>query len=387
MIRALAIAAAGLAGAGLAVACVARDTVATAGGGDDRDGYCAGTGPPVLVNDACTGDVAEAVFRHAVCACGDLSLATAVTTDGFDSRTAAWAPGGAGGDLGGNLGVSLAGTVTIGGDVTIAGAAGVGDTFRVRGDLAVGGTLGRSSSRITVDGAARVGGHIDVASLGVTGALTTPPGTIATGTVTAGSRVTAPVAVAPPCRCDPGGVVDIGAVVADHRLANHNEAIGLARDTYADHRGDALLELPCGRFYLDQLQVTGGGSLTVRATGRTALFIGGNVTIDGDLTVEVAPGAELDLFITGFLNLPGAVRLGDPLRPRDLRLYVASAGSINLSGGSLLAGNLYAPAADLSASGPLEVFGAILVNRLVAAAGVDVHYDRAIEVAGDRCEN
>lgn len=373
--------------AALATGCVARDTVATAAG-IDVDQFCAGTGPPVLVNDACTGDVAEAIFRQAVCACGDLTLATSVTTDGFDSRVAPWAPGGAGGDLGGNGAVSLGGMVTIGGDAIVAGAGGLqaGPMLHVQGDLDLAGPLGRSSSAITVGGAARVGGTIDVGSLGVAGALTTAPGAIVTGAVTAATRVTATVAVPPPCRCDPDEVLDVAQVVADHRLVNHDAALGLAPDAYADVAGDVMLELPCGRYYLDRIQTTAGGSVTIRATGRTVLLIGGDVTLDGDLTVEVAPGAELDLFISGFLNLPGAVRLGDPARPRDLRLYLAAAGSINVSGGSILGGNLYAPAADIQASAPLEVFGALLVNRLNASAGVTVHYDRAIEVAGDRCE-
>jgi hypothetical protein len=69
-----------------------------------------------------------------------------------------------------------------------------------------------------------------------------------------------------------------------------------------------------------------------------------------------------------------------------LRVYLASAGSIALSGGSTLAGNLYAPAADLATSAQVDVFGAVLVMRWVFSAPVGVHYDKAIEVAGDTCE-
>ena len=373
-----------LGGAG---ACVARDPVAVSDGADDRDTYCAGSGPPILIDATCTGDLAAAAFRTAVCACDALTLAAAVEIDGFDSRTGPWTPGGAGGDLGANQGVSSGAALTVSGSVSVAGAAGLaaGPRADVAGDLALAGALGRSSSTITVGGAARVGGDLAVAALTVTGALTTAPGAATSGAIAAGERTTAAVAVPPPCPCTAAEVIDVGAAIADHAVANHDAAIGLAPDQLADARGDATLALPCGRFYLDRVQVT-GGDLTIAATGRVALFIAGNVTIDGALTVTLAPDAELDLFIGGALNLPGTVTLGDPQRPRALRVYVASAGTIAVAGGSTLAGNLYAPAADLATSGAIEVFGAVLVNHWNLSAPATVHYDRAITVAGAACE-
>ncbi|MBK9032996.1 MAG: hypothetical protein IPL61_17280 [Myxococcales bacterium] len=368
-------------------ACVARDTVAEGDGLDDRDAFCAGTGPPILIDATCTGDVAAAAFRAAVCACGDLALAAAVTLDGFDSRTGPWTPGGTGGDLGANQGVGTNAALTVSGSVIVAGAAGLaaGPRADVAGDLAVAGALGRTSSTITVGGAARVGGDVAVAALTVTGALTTSPGATTTGALTAGDRTTAAVVVPPPCPCTAAEVIDVGAAIAEHAVANHDAAIGLAPDQLADARGDATLALPCGRFYLERVQVTGGG-LTIAASGRVALFIAGNVTIDGALTVTLGPDAELDLFVGGALNLPGTVTLGDPLRPRALRVYVGSAGTIALAGGSTLAGNLYAPAADLATSAAVEVFGAVLVNHWNLSAPATVHYDRAIAVAGAACE-
>jgi hypothetical protein len=376
-----------LAASALAIlaACVARDVVATAVG-DDRESYCQSSGPPVLVDGTCTGDLTAAVFRHAVCGCGALNLGGDLDTDGFDSRVAPWTAGGTGGDIGGNAGLDFGGDVGIGGNLIISGG-GVqaGTDLRVRGDLDAGGGLGRPSSSVSVGGAARIGGDVDVGTLDVTGTLTTPAGSVQQGSITAGALVTAAVAIPPPCRCAPGEIIDVAAIVADHRLANHDAAVGLAPDALADVHGDATLELPCGRFYLTRIQAVGGGRVTLRATGRTAVFVAENVTLDGLLAVEVAAGAELDLFVAGVLNLPGGVRLGDPARPQALRIYVASAGAINLSSGSLLAGNLYAPAADLTPSAPLEVFGALFVNHLALNSPLTVHHDRAVASAGDAC--
>lgn len=370
-------------------ACTARDTVATAGGGENVDTYCQESGPPVLIDDACTGDLAEAVFRHAVCACGQLGLGASVTTDAYDSRLGPYTPGGVGGHVGANQGLDSngGGMLVAGGDVTVAGTPGLqaGPRLDVAGNLAVAGGLGRSSSTVTVDGTARVGGNIDVSTMTVAGALTTTAGATITGTVNAGSRITGAVVVPPPCRCDATDILDIGAIVDEHQFANHDADVGISPDELVDVQGDATLELPCGRFFLSRITSSGGGTVTIRATGRTALFIDGDVTLSGNLTVEVAPGAEMDLFITGFLNLPGTATLGDPMRPRALRVYIASAGSIALSGGSTLYGNLYAPEADIATSAPVDVFGAVLLNRWSLSAPVDVHYDKAIEFAADGC--
>ena len=74
--------------------------------------------------------------------------------------------------------------------------------------------------------------------------------------------------------------------------------------------------------------------------------------------------------------MSGAVRLGDPTRPRALRIYVAAGGSIALPAGSVLAGNLYAP---LRRPAPhrrrSSVFGAVVVNRVNGAARSTVHHD------------
>jgi hypothetical protein len=122
----LALAVAGAAAA--ATGCSTRDTIATQGGRppDDvgRDEYCAGSGPPVLIGGTCTGDVAEELFRHAVCGCASLAFNDLVT-DGFDSRVAPYAGGGVGGDVASNVGLDANGVMDIGGNVTVSGAEGI----------------------------------------------------------------------------------------------------------------------------------------------------------------------------------------------------------------------------------------------------------------------
>src|SRR5258706_16012626 len=52
--------------------------------------YCSGKGAPILVSDhgasVCTGGMAQAAFRYALCTCDGLVSAKPLVTDSFDSR-------------------------------------------------------------------------------------------------------------------------------------------------------------------------------------------------------------------------------------------------------------------------------------------------------------
>jgi hypothetical protein len=341
----------------------------------------------VLVGGSCTGDFAEELFRHAVCGCASLQFSSELVTDGFDSRVAPYGSGGSGGDVASNVGLHGNRSMRINGNVVVSGGEGIeaGDSrLDVAGDLDCGGALGRPNSTVAVTGSARIAGNVNVASMTVGGTLTSSPGASvpAEPTVIAQSRQTATVSVPAPCTCSG---IDVPALIATHAAANHDDDIGLSPRALTSVSGDQTLELPCGRFYLDEISGNGAGTVTVRATGRAALFIGGNVTLGQSLIIDVRPGAELDLFVRGSFQVSGAIHLGDPAQPRALRMYLAAGGSLSLAGGSLLAGNLWAPKADLASSGPLEVFGALVVNRINSAAQVVLHYDRAVAFAADGC--
>ena len=385
-----------LAPAALAVAagaCTARDTVAISEVvGDDRGSYCAGEGSPVLADGTCTGRLAERLFRHAVCGCDSLTFDGDFETDAFDSRNPPYVPGEQGGHVASNAGFYGNEVMTIRGDVSVGGAEGVeaGTVLTVTGNLNMEGSLGRPTTTITVDGVAHVAGDVRVNSLNVKGTLITGPGAMLSGEVMANTMETAEVSVPQPCRCD--DAVDVAVHIGNHEVANHNGEYGedgLDPAALTLVEGDAELDLPCGRYYLDELSGTGAGTVAIRATGRTALFVGGNITLQQDLVVALESDAELDLFVGGNIQVSGVTRLGEPDRPRALRVYVVSGGSIRLTAGSELAGNLYAPLTDLASSVPLDLFGALVVNRVIAEGGatVKVHHDRAIADAAETCAN
>lgn len=361
-------------------ACASHDAVAAAAPfGETLAPVCQGAATPALVDGRCPAALARQVFTHAVSGCVASSL-TDLTTDAFDSRVAPWTPGGGGGDVAVLGGLSSGGLLRVGGSLAVSGGGlEAGSALDVAGDLDVGGALGRPSSVATVGGSARIGGDVSVASLSVGGTLTTPPGAILVDAIVAGSTVTGAVAVPAPPACDAGQAISVASIVAEHEAANDDASIGLSPAALSAVSGTvAPLALPCGRFFLDV--IPGSGDVTLRATGRATLFVRDGISLGGSLTVELAPGAELDLFVAGPVNLPGTLRLGDPTRPSALRVWVAASGAINVPAGALVAANLFAPAADLASSGPVEVYGALVVAHVNPP--LSVHYDRAVAVAG-----
>ncbi|MCK6549317.1 hypothetical protein L6R52_25970 [Myxococcota bacterium] len=362
------------------------------GGADAGAGFCDGRGPVVLTSDSgdptCGSTIAERTFRFAVCACTDLVLGHHLDTDAFDSARGAYSPGGVGGSVGVNGGLNVTAPMSIGGSVWVGGASGV--TASASADVVVGADLVvrgpfASGAGLDVRRDAKIGAALSARSLHVGGTLTLPEGAglDVSGTSSISSLVRAPVDVRTPCACDEGALLDVAAIVARHVDDHDGAAIGLARDALANVTAATTLELPCGRYYLDRIGAH--APLVLRITGRTALFVAGDVALDDALTVELGAAGELDLFVAGNLVSAGTIMLGSFRTPARARLYVGGAGTIQLSGGGVFAGNLYAPRAELVASAPIELFGSLFVRRLAASAPLAVHYDTAVLRAGEDC--
>ena len=381
-------------------ACSSRDIVASAGGGHDEPAYCAGSGPPILVgdgitvgdgdgnpDDVCTGTVAVRTFKRALCTCEGYATSTPLVTDSFDGRTGPYVQSSAGtaGGVGIDGPLQASGKLTIGGPLAVSGTAGA--SFQVDAsiarDLDVGGPLGTNVA-ITARADARVAGNISLSSLTVTGTLTVPAAATLTGTITAGTTVRAPVTVSPPCACGASDLVDIAGFVAAHKTDNTDVDIGLSPTRLTDYTGDVTLDLPCGIYYVGP--VKGMGSLHLRVTGRVALLVDGDLTATAPLTIELATtGAELDLMIGGTLSSNNRIIVGDPAHPSRTRIYVGGTGTINLSGDSQIAANVYAPRAAVALSAPATIFGSLFVRRLDQAAPVTIHYDEDVLRADVGC--
>lgn len=380
----------------LLLACTSRDIVATSQGPTEQPAYCTGKGPPILVgdgvtvgesdgnpDDVCSGEVAVRTFARALCTCEGYTTSTSLDTDSFDSAAGVYAPGGTTGDVGIDAALQANARLGIGGSLVTGGATSVQVDLTVAHDLFVGGTLGTNVA-VACGGDAHLASDVNLASLQVAGTLSIPPSATITGTVTAGATQRVPVTIEPPCGCGANDLVDIPAFVAGHTTDNQNAAIGLAVDRLAHYAADATLDLPCGIYY--QSSIAGDGALTLRVTGRVALLVGGDITLTHPFTIELATDdAELDLMTSGLLSSNNPIMVGRNDHPSRTRIYVGGSGTIQLSGGSEIAANIYAPKAAVALSAPATIFGSLFVRRLDQAAPVSIHYDVNVRRADVGC--
>ncbi len=351
----------------------------------ERDKYCSGRGPAVQIpgpggSSECAGRLAERTFRFGVCVCEGVA-AQRLVTDSLDSRGATM-PVAAAAAVGINRSYSLGEKGDIGGSFYMAADFTSSAPHIVHGDAKIHGRL-TTSAAMTVTRDLWVGGQVMAA-----------PGTIAVGrdfynptgspAVTARGKVNRQaVTIPPPCDCDPARLVPVDGIVAEGKTNNHNALVGLDPNRLQAVGADLTLPLPCGRFYFSEIRTS--GKLTLKITGRTAVYVGGNIAGAGGFVVDVGPEGELDLFVGGSLALSGSLRFGSIERPAASRIYLGTNQGIALSGDGVFVGNLYAPRAGLSTSqNPLVIYGS-LFTKDIRAINLEVHYDRAINEAGRDC--
>jgi hypothetical protein len=77
--------------------------------------------------------------------------------------------------------------------------------------------------------------------------------------------------------------------------------------------------------------------------------------------------------------------MGSPSYPALTRLYLGSPAGLAISNAGIIAANFYVPAGQVSASGPLEMYGAVFASDFTASNSVDIHYDRAVLSVGEEC--
>lgn len=368
------------------------DDGGTGGGGDGgQSAYCMGNGPPILVGDTggsggrCSGDVAASAFRFGLCTCQGLSSGAPITVDSFDSTRPGVMTLGTGGSMGCDADVNVSNMLSVGGNLIVSGSVTVSSPLAVGVDAQVGATLSGDQS-ITIGRNAQVGSDVKCnnGTLTIPGTLTYPTGKTLTAKNTAiGSIVRAPVTVAPPCDCGAGNTYDIASYVEQRRNSNDNQAIGLDPALLTNFTGDQTLNLTCGRFFLNR--IGGSGKVNLNVSGRTALFVGGDVNLTDAFSVTLTAGGELDLFINGGLTSSAPLNFGNKDAPARVRLYMGGSRNINLSAGSVLGGNVYAPDSSLVTSGSLDVYGSVFVRSFNPSAAVKIHHDIAILNASQSC--
>ena len=338
------------------------------------EAFCMGQGViPIPGTTDCTGDIGKKVFLFAICSCTTLTSQNTVNTDSMDAAK----PGVplAGGSVGVNGNYSASAPSDIQGALVVGGALWTQNAHNVLQNLTVAGTS-LVSAPATAKSDAYLGAEVSGTPnfLTVSGKMYTPVTANVNQVNELGGWAITPVTVPAPCDCsDP---VDIAGVVAAFKGANDNFTNMILPDaltTMPSYPKD--ITMPCGRYYFDGIVVN--NSATLHLQGRTVLAIDGNINMSGPLTIDLAPGAELDLFVTGTVFLNNAASIGTKTSPKSTRIYIAG-NDVTMNGQLDLSANFYMPNAIFNITNTLEMWGALFAKQISSSGQVRVHYDEGI---------
>lgn len=322
---------------------------------------CTGAGDPTLgisSSFGCSGALAAATFTRAICSCGTIQGSGSLTTDGFDSSVGT-PNAGLGADVAANSNISWATASNIGGNVWTPVNLTSSKASTVRGDLRLGGTLSGSGT-FTVNKNATV-------------VKTLPTFAKVLGTTTKVSSVAAPCACSAP--------LATASITAAHKAtSNDNATINLSSTAFVG-TNPTTLDLPCGNYYLTQINAT--KALTINVHGHTALYVDGNVASTQALTVQVDATATLDLFVAGTFSVQ-SLTLGSAAHPNNCRLYVAG-NKFSTTGAATYGCNVYAPSAPITVASNAVVYGSLFGSTVTLSGNATVHYDTKVLSGGSEC--
>jgi hypothetical protein len=340
---------------------------------------CAGGGPAITVGTGstamCTGLTAQTTFTWGVCSCKDVAFDAEMLIDGWDSTKGPYVPM----QLGGGVGADGSITAMSGGDIWgQSWAASASTSFNVSGlnvhhNVQSGGNITGEMS-ITKD--AYVVGNVDD---GVTigGTLFQPKGKSHPSGV---HLMEQPVTVLPPCNC--GNPILVGDLVAWAKTNNNDAAINLDPGIMTQAGHAARIDLPCGVYYITGFNSNGN----VVAHGNVALFVDGDISSSGGLTITVADASSaLDLYVSGTIVTGANFKLGNAAYPAVTRLYIGTTGTLDIQSGLIIGAEIWAGKATVLWESDSDVFGSLFVGNFQVLSRLNLHQDEAVVRAGQGC--
>lgn len=336
--------------------------------------FCAGSGGISIPGTTdCTGDIGKKVFLFAMCSCTTLTSQNTVNTDSMDAAK----PGMplAGGSVGVNGNYTCSAANDIQGALIVGGAFSAMNTHNVLQNMTVAG-----KSQVLAQATAKSDAYLGDAvsgtpkNLTISGKMYTPLTSNVNQVNGLGGFSITPVNVPPPCDCTEP--VDIQGIVDAFKGTNDNLTNMILTDALTsmpEYPKD--ITLPCGRYFFDGIVVN--NPVTLRLTGRTVIAIGGNINVSGALNIELAEGAELDMFVTGTVFLNNVASIGSKTSPKSTRIYIGG-NDVTMSGALTLSANFYLPNAVFNVMNDLEMWGALFAKQINSSARVRVHYDEGI---------
>ena len=363
----------------------------------------------------CSGQTAATTFPWAICTCDRFTGKGSQSFDAFDSTEAPYLAGGLGGGVGVNGAYNGGSSMTCTGTLWSYQSIDPGNAT-IRQELHVGGMLdgnvstGRTGYVVTPHDRGSFAEDLYTRACPATGYTVT-------GTCHADPALTVPA----PCqRCEGANQVPVQGYIGYYSLPAHNDnaAIGLPASTFNNGGAAAVLDLPCGYYYLERIVTD--TSVTIAAHGNTALFIGGSVDVKGALVLALDSSSRFDVFVGGTIYADGTLTMGSAAYPANLRVYiggfcqgtgatcvqrgdccsgVCTAGacadtsllpddppwSMYMKASTNIAANIYSPNGEIYAGASFAMYGAIFAGDYKANGSTTIHYDRAAVDQGKTC--
>jgi len=127
--------------------------------------------------------------------------------------------------------------------------------------------------------------------------------------------------------------------------------------------------LPLGAGAPGDVNVNGGSTLTL-APGN---YVVKNLTINYPGKLVLSPVGQVNVYVTGTLNLGGVENLNG--NPKNLTFFVKNAGFVNVNASGRLYGSIIAPQAVVNVNS--VIFGSVLGSQVTLNSGAAVHFDQA----------
>ena len=137
---------------------------------------------------------------------------------------------------------------------------------------------------------------------------------------------------------------------------------------------------------LSILNVSGGGTLTLEASGTTASYIqvwvSGDFVLSGGSTIVQQPNVHVTYYVDGKLDISGGSISNQTNIASNNVIFATGKTSTTatISGGSSFTGAIDAPTYDITISGGASNFyGAFVGNSLTVSGGASIHYDSQLK--------
>jgi len=270
------------------------------------------------------------------------------------------------------------GAVGVNGKTSFVGRAEVAGNFIAWGGFSsVGATIGDSlvtpagvsgTGTLSIAANATIGGDLScVGDVEIGGDLALGGAEQVVGSLTSANRTAYAAPAAPPCDCDPSTFFDVTAAVDAAKQVTGGH-------TSWDHVGASEIHLAGGNYFVTSANVVGLTKIFV--DGSASVYVEGSLASVGAAQWELAPGATLDLFVSGSVGSVGQLRIGNAADPTAFRLYIGGGDDVTVGavGQSELAGSIYAPRATLAYVGDARITGSIFAKSIRGVGELSIVY-------------